>query len=82
MPKDSVVVDVGGGVGSQSLTVARANPHLKLIVQDRDPVIADAQKVKFSVVLVAKLTHHLLVLAAAIPSGTRVQTSNSSRYGI
>ncbi|KAJ7513135.1 S-adenosyl-L-methionine-dependent methyltransferase [Mycena galericulata] len=35
----SIVVDVGGGVGSQSLTVAKQYPKLSFIVQDRAPVI-------------------------------------------
>lgn len=44
LPKGAVVVDVGGGVGSQSLVLARAFDHLTLIVQDREPVIKDAIK--------------------------------------
>lgn len=41
LPKDSVVVDVGGGVGSQSLLLAKAFDHLKLIVQDRPAVVTE-----------------------------------------
>jgi hypothetical protein len=41
----SVVVDVGGRVGSQSLTLALHHPHLRFIVQDREPVMGDAVKV-------------------------------------
>ncbi|KAJ7203253.1 S-adenosyl-L-methionine-dependent methyltransferase [Mycena pura] len=37
-PKGSLVVDVGGGVGSQSMIVARKNPQLSFVVQDRAPV--------------------------------------------
>ncbi|KAI9463926.1 S-adenosyl-L-methionine-dependent methyltransferase [Russula earlei] len=42
LPMDSLVVDVGGGIGSQSMTLARHNPHLRFIVQDREAVIGDA----------------------------------------
>ncbi|KAJ7071603.1 O-methyltransferase [Mycena amicta] len=44
LPQDSVVVDVGGGVGSTSLILAKAIPHISLVVQDRPSVIADAKK--------------------------------------
>ena len=33
------MVDVGGGVGSQTLTLAKSYDHLKYIVQDREAVI-------------------------------------------
>ncbi|KAJ3527088.1 hypothetical protein NM688_g8174 [Phlebia brevispora] len=44
LPKGSVVVDVGGGVGSHSLVLAKAHEHLEFVVQDRDAVITDAVK--------------------------------------
>ncbi|KII92454.1 hypothetical protein PLICRDRAFT_172543 [Plicaturopsis crispa FD-325 SS-3] len=44
LPSDSVVVDVGGGVGAQSLDIAKAFPRLKVVVQDRPAVIPDAEK--------------------------------------
>ena len=47
LPSGSVVVDVGGGIGSQSLALAKAYDHLKFVVQDRDSVVADAVKVRF-----------------------------------
>ena len=40
LPRDSLVVDVGGGVGSQTLTLAKAHEHLKFVVQDRESVIS------------------------------------------
>ncbi|KAF8917304.1 O-methyltransferase [Mucidula mucida] len=43
LPKDSVLVDVGGGVGSSSLLISKANPHLKIVVQDRHAVIKDSE---------------------------------------
>ncbi|KAI0695021.1 O-methyltransferase [Cytidiella melzeri] len=42
LPKDSVVVDVGGGVGSQSMLLAKTFDHLKFIVQDRPFVISES----------------------------------------
>jgi len=41
----SLVVDVGGGVGSQSLTLATHQPHLRFVVQDRESVVGDAVEV-------------------------------------
>ncbi|KAH9830194.1 S-adenosyl-L-methionine-dependent methyltransferase [Rhodofomes roseus] len=39
LPQDSVVVDVGGGIGSTSLLLAHAFPHLRFLVQDRPQVV-------------------------------------------
>jgi len=39
---DGVIVDVGGGVGSSSLLLAREHSHLNIIVQDTEKVINDA----------------------------------------
>ncbi|VDB92390.1 unnamed protein product [Peniophora sp. CBMAI 1063] len=42
---DALVVDVGGGVGAQSLTLSKKYEQLRLIVQDREQLIkADALK--------------------------------------
>ena len=38
LPK-SVVVDVGGGIGSTSMLLANAFPDLRFIIQDRPPVV-------------------------------------------
>ena len=46
MPKNSVVVDVGGGIGSMSVMLAQAFPHLRFVVQDRAGVVAIAPKVR------------------------------------
>ncbi|KAJ7855081.1 hypothetical protein B0H13DRAFT_1903300 [Mycena leptocephala] len=43
LPENSVVVDVGGGVGSTALIIANAFPHLSVVVQDRSSVIEDAK---------------------------------------
>lgn len=37
----SIVVDVGGGIGTLSMAMAKKYPHLKLVVQDRGPVTKD-----------------------------------------
>ncbi|KAH9012303.1 S-adenosyl-L-methionine-dependent methyltransferase [Lactarius hengduanensis] len=44
LPPGSLVVDVGGGVGSQSLTLARRHPDLRFVVQDREAVLGDANE--------------------------------------
>ncbi|KAH8978093.1 S-adenosyl-L-methionine-dependent methyltransferase [Lactarius hatsudake] len=44
LPPGSLVVDVGGGVGSHSLTLARRHPDLRFIVQDREAVLGDANE--------------------------------------
>ncbi|KAH9024031.1 S-adenosyl-L-methionine-dependent methyltransferase [Lactarius deliciosus] len=44
LPPGSLVVDVGGGVGSQSLALARRYPNLRFVVQDRDSVLSDANE--------------------------------------
>ncbi|KAA1478076.1 S-adenosyl-L-methionine-dependent methyltransferase [Dentipellis sp. KUC8613] len=41
---DSIVVDVGGGVGASAFPLAREFPALRLVVQDRANVIEDAKK--------------------------------------
>lgn len=46
LPENSLVVDVGGGVGSQAMLVARANPKLKVVIQDREGTIAQAREVR------------------------------------
>jgi len=35
----SLVVDVGGGIGSTSMTLARAFPHLRFCIQDRPKTV-------------------------------------------
>ncbi|KAF8910695.1 O-methyltransferase [Mucidula mucida] len=44
LPQDSVVVDVGGGIGSLAKELTRNYPHLRIIVQDLPKVIEDAEK--------------------------------------
>ncbi|KAH9484885.1 4-O-methyltransferase 1 [Psilocybe cubensis] len=41
LPKDSVVVDVGGGVGATSMVLAKNIPNVKIVVQDQPTVIAE-----------------------------------------
>ncbi|KAF7371897.1 O-methyltransferase [Mycena venus] len=45
LPDDSLIVDLGGSVGSTALTIAKAVPHVKLVVQDRSSVIEDAKTI-------------------------------------
>ena len=45
LPEGSLVVDVGGGVGAQSLTLAQHHPQLRFVIQDRESVLGDATDV-------------------------------------
>ncbi|THG95611.1 hypothetical protein EW026_g6076 [Hermanssonia centrifuga] len=44
LPQGSLIVDVGGGIGSQTHALAKAFDHLSFVVQDRDAVIEEAAK--------------------------------------
>ncbi|KAI0644766.1 S-adenosyl-L-methionine-dependent methyltransferase [Trametes meyenii] len=44
LPKDAVVVDIGGGIGSVSVILSQAYPDLKFVVEDRAPVVAIARE--------------------------------------
>ncbi|KAK0458974.1 O-methyltransferase-domain-containing protein [Desarmillaria tabescens] len=44
LPDNSIVVDVGGGIGVSSITLVKAHPHIRCIIQDRPPVIAQGKK--------------------------------------
>ncbi|KAJ6614651.1 O-methyltransferase [Mycena sp. CBHHK59/15] len=44
LPENALIVDVGGGIGSISLEIARANPHLRFLVQDKPAVVSEGQK--------------------------------------
>ena len=46
LPEGSLVVDVGGGVGAQSLTLATHHPHLRFVVQDLKSVVDGAVGVR------------------------------------
>ncbi len=52
----SLVIDVGGGVGPQSLTLARRHPNLRFVVQDREAVIGDAHEVRCASVPISMYT--------------------------
>ncbi|KAF9007925.1 S-adenosyl-L-methionine-dependent methyltransferase [Cyathus striatus] len=43
IPKGGILVDVGGGIGSSSLLIARAVQGLSIVVQDRPNVIEAAK---------------------------------------
>ena len=41
----SLIVDVGAGVGMQTIAIAKKYPQLRFVVQDRQSVMQDAAKV-------------------------------------
>jgi O-methyltransferase domain len=43
------MVDVGGGIGSLALKIAKAHPHLRMVIQDRPMVIAMGEGVSYIV---------------------------------
>ena len=43
-----MLVDVGGGIGSQSILVAEAHPHIHVVVEDREQVVSTARSVRLS----------------------------------
>lgn len=49
VPHGGKVVDVGGGIGAIALSLNRAHPELKLIIEDRAEVIADGIKARLCV---------------------------------
>ncbi|KAI0265261.1 S-adenosyl-L-methionine-dependent methyltransferase [Russula aff. rugulosa BPL654] len=42
LPEGSLIVDIGGGIGSKSLVLAQHHSQLRFVVQDREPVVRDA----------------------------------------
>lgn len=62
LPDDSVVVDVGGNVGTVTRTIMKAHPRLRYVVQDLDKTIVDAKGVSVQRVNALFLALTLLVL--------------------
>ncbi|KAJ8462634.1 hypothetical protein ONZ45_g17866 [Pleurotus djamor] len=50
LPRDSVVVDVGGGLGHMCMNIAKEHKHLNFIVQDR-PLVVDQAKQHWNAML-------------------------------
>ncbi|TFK65267.1 S-adenosyl-L-methionine-dependent methyltransferase [Pluteus cervinus] len=45
LPQNSVVVDVGGGIGTLAISIARAYSHLKVVVQDTEAVVEEGETI-------------------------------------
>ncbi|KAJ6456668.1 O-methyltransferase [Mycena sanguinolenta] len=43
LPAGSIIVDVGGGLGASSLSIVKKYPNLKVVNEDRAPVIAQSK---------------------------------------
>jgi hypothetical protein len=70
LPKDSVVVDVAGGVGSASLILARAHPHLQFVIEDQAQVVSHGNQVKWRLNQCRIITGSLIVSACASRFGS------------
>ncbi|GJJ06651.1 hypothetical protein Clacol_000845 [Clathrus columnatus] len=45
VPVGSVIVDVGGGLGTTQLSLARELPHIKIVIQDKPHVVEEGIKI-------------------------------------
>ncbi|KAJ8501510.1 hypothetical protein ONZ45_g12125 [Pleurotus djamor] len=63
LPKDTVVVDVGGGLGHTTMKIAQEHKHLKYIVQDR-PLVIDQATQHWKAALPSALTDGSVQLQA------------------
>jgi len=80
MIPNGTVVDVGGGIGTQSMIIAQEYPELKLVIQDLPSVIEDAKKVCQMYRLMKSLVLFVLIVLGRIDSGSvAVWESNPSR---
>lgn len=55
LPRDSTVCDVGGGFGAFSLPLSKVHPHLRIVLQDLEPPIERAKKVRFHLSLCSRV---------------------------
>ena len=46
LPENSVLVDVGGGIGATSIIVAENHPHMRVVVEDRAQTVSRAKLVR------------------------------------
>ncbi|KAK7055488.1 S-adenosyl-L-methionine-dependent methyltransferase [Favolaschia claudopus] len=44
LPEGTIVADIGAGIGSVSMVVAKANPKVKILIQDKAAVIEEAKE--------------------------------------
>ncbi len=62
IPRDSVVVDVGGSVGKVTYELFKAFPHLKYVIQDVPLVVDDAKTVRSRPVFHMPFAHRASIL--------------------
>jgi hypothetical protein len=72
LPAGSILVDVGGGIGHTSLTIAQRNPALRIVNQDLEHQVADAKAVSGSKRIKFRFpgtypTHRIAALGENIP---------------
>jgi len=77
---NGTIVDIGGGIGTQSLIIAQEYPKLKLVIQDLPSVIEDAKKVCQMYRLMKSLVFFVLTVLGRINArSVAVWESNPSR---
>jgi len=77
---NGTIVDIGGGIGTQSLIIAQEYPKLKLVIQDLPSVIEDAKKVCQTYRLMKSLVFFVLTVLGRINArSVAVWESNPSR---
>jgi len=77
---NGTIVDIGGGIGTQSLIIAQEYPKLKLVIQDLPSVIEDAKKVCQMYRLMKSLVFFVLIVLGRINArSVAVWESNPSR---
>lgn len=80
LPQNALVVDVGGGIGSASLVLAKEFSNLRIAIQDRESVVESGVEVHLSCVsqrlpvahqriadLERKTTRRIVVWSSSIP---------------
>ena len=63
LPADSKILDIGGGIGTQMVVLARNFEHLNLVVQEREAVCIDARKVNMCQALLVARNAYLFSIS-------------------
>jgi hypothetical protein len=56
------MVDVGGGIGSLALKIAKVHPDIRMVVQDRPMVIGMGEGVRHALILETRSRHYFIFI--------------------